>query len=314
MAEYAREEMHRFASVARPTVLTIGNFDGVHRGHQHLVRFVMQRARERGYAAGAVTLYPDPARVLRPSEPAQYLTSLEERLELLRGLGLDVVLPLTFTSEFAELSPRQFCALLQAELDLKLLIMGPDHAFGRSREATPERVAELGREMGFEVEVMPKALLEAGGAVSSTAIRAALAAGDLPAVESLLGRRYSLRGPVVGGQKLGRELGFPTANIAVTADRALPAFGIYATWAHLGEARYPSATSIGVRPSVDNTAERVSVETFIIDFDGDIYDRQLRIELVQRLRPEEKFDGLEALTKAIAADVARSREILAADQ
>ena len=195
------------AAPGRPSVITIGNFDGVHRGHQPR-RYSSSSAQRALDAAGAVTLYPDPARVLRPTEPAQYLTSLEERLELLRGLGLDVVLPLTFTSEFAELSPRQFAELLRAELDLKLLIMGPDHAFGRSREATPERVAELGQELGFEVEVMPKALLEAGGAVSSTAIRNALAAGDLPAVESLLGRRYSLRGPVVGGQRLGRELGF----------------------------------------------------------------------------------------------------------
>ena len=172
-------------------------------------------------------------------------------------------------------------------------------------------MAELGRELGFDVLLLPQALGESSGAVSSTAIRAALAAGELDRVAQLLGRRYSLRGPVVSGQRLGRTLGFPTANIAVTADRALPAFGIYATWAFVGETRYASATSIGVRPTVGG--EAMSVETFIIDFAGDIYDQHLRIELVARLRPEEKFDGLEALTAAIARDVEDARRILAAE-
>ena len=140
MSEFAREELRHFG-LGRPTALTIGNFDGVHRGHQHLVRFVIERARALGLAAGAITLYPDPARVLRPQEPPQYLTSLEERLELLHGLGLDLVLPLTFTSELAELSPRAFVTLLRDELAMRLLVMGPDNAFGRNRQATPEAVA-----------------------------------------------------------------------------------------------------------------------------------------------------------------------------
>ena len=308
MSEFAREELRHFRG-GRPVALTIGNFDGVHRGHQHLVRFVEDRARERNLSAGVVTLYPDPVRVLRPHEPAQYITSLEERLELLRGLGLDLVVPLTFTSEFAELSPREFTALLHSELDMRLLVMGPDHVFGRGREATPERVAALGEELGFEVIVMPQPLDVSGGAVSSTAIRNALAEGDIDKVTQLLGRRFSLRGPVVSGQRLGRTLGFPTANIAVTADRALPAFGIYATWAYVGETRYQSATSIGVRPTVGG--QTVSVETYIFDFDGDLYERQLRIEFVARLRDEEKFEGLEALTAAIARDVEDARRILA---
>jgi riboflavin kinase / FMN adenylyltransferase len=310
MSEFAREELRHFRP-ARGAALTIGNFDGVHLGHQHLVRFVIERARAEGLLSGAVTLYPDPVRVLRPQEPMQYLTSLEERLELLRSLGLDMVVPLTFTSELAELSPRAFVLVLRQELDLRLLVMGPDNAFGRNREATAESVAELGRELGFEVAVMPQPLAAPGSmTVSSTSIRAALGAGDLESVRVQLGRRYSIRGPVVAGERRGRGLGFPTANIGVTADRALPAYGVYATWAFVGESRYKSATSIGTRPQFGGL--RPTVETFILDFDGDLYDQTVRIELVERLRPELKFDSVEALIAAMDQDVARSREILKA--
>lgn len=260
----------------------------------------------------AVTLYPDPVRVLRPHEPMQYLTSLEERLELLRGLGLELVVPLTFTSELAELSPRDFVGMLREELGLGLLIMGPDNAFGRNREATPEKMRELGVQLGFQVEVMPAPLTAGAEAiVSSTSIRNALAAGDLESVTRQLGRRYSLRGPVVQGDQRGRTLNFPTANIGVTPDRALPAFGVYATWAYLGNEKLPSATSIGVRPHFEG--EKPSVETFIFDFDRDIYDEVLRIELVEHLRPELKFESLDALLAEMQNDVARSRDILSRD-
>jgi riboflavin kinase/FMN adenylyltransferase len=311
VSEFARQELQHFRR-SIGTALTIGNFDGVHLGHQHLVRFLIERARSLGLQPGAVTLYPDPVRVLRPHEPMQYLTSLEERLELLRGLGLEVVVPLTFTSELAELSPRAFVSMLRETLDLRLLVMGPDNAFGRNREATPEGMREMGEELGFAVEVMPAPLTTGQeAAVSATAIRRALQEGDLASVTRQLGRYYSIRGPVVGGEQRGRTLGFPTANIGVTADRALPAFGVYATWAYLGNEKLQSATSIGTRPHFEG--DKPSVETFIFDFDRDIYDQILRIELVEHLRPELKFDSLDALLEAMNGDVARSREILTAD-
>ncbi len=315
MSELARQELQRF-QVGTGTALTIGNFDGVHLGHQYLVRFLIERARALGLEPGAVTLYPDPVRVLRPHEPMQYLTSLEERLELLKGLGLELVAPLTFTSELAELSPRAFVTMLRESLDLRLLVMGPDNAFGRNREATPEGMQALGEELGFAVEVMPAPLTTGQeAAVSATAIRRALQEGDLASVSRQLGRYYSIRGPVVNGDHRGRTLGFPTANIGVTADRALPAFGVYATWAYLhgsgGDEKLQSATSIGVRPQFEG--EKPSVETFIFDFDRDLYDQILRIELVEHLRPELKFESLDALLEAMNNDVARSREILTAD-
>ena len=307
MSEFARAELHN-ASPGRPTALTIGNFDGVHLGHQHLVRHLIERAHALGLAAGAVTLYPDPARVLRPQEPMPYLTSLEERIELLDGLGLDLVVPLDFTSELAELSPEAFCTLLHGELDMRMLLMGPDNVFGRNREATPERVQAIGERLGFVVEVLPRPLDAGDSAVSATSIRRALAAGDLDTVVKQLGRPYSLRGPVVEGDRRGRTIGFPTANVAVTADRALPAFGVYATWAYLGETRHASVTNIGLRPTFNG--QRPRVETHIFDFDEDIYDRYLRVELVAFLRSEARFEGLEALKSQIAIDAARARAIL----
>jgi riboflavin kinase/FMN adenylyltransferase len=310
MSEFAREELQRFKA-GRPTAITIGNFDGVHRGHQRLVSHVIERARASGLAAGVVTLYPDPDKVLRPQQTLRYLTSLEERVELLRGLGLDVVVPLSFTSELAELSARGFAALLARELDMRLLIMGPDNAFGRNREGTPAHMAAAGTELHFECEVLPQALFEAEAPVSATAIRAALEAGDLETVERQLGRRYSLRGPVIRGDERGRTIGFPTANVAVTADRALPAFGVYATWAYVGAERFASVTNIGRRPTFDG--EHPSVETHIFDFNRDVYDHQLRIELVARLRPEQKFGGLEELKAQISRDTDEARQILAAD-
>jgi riboflavin kinase/FMN adenylyltransferase len=288
--------------------VTIGVFDGVHRGHQYLFGHLTRRSQALGLASGVVTLYPDPVRILRPNEPFCYLTSLEERLELLKATGLDFVAPLTFTSELAELGPADFVSMLFEELGMRLLLMGPDNAFGRNREGSPERLRELGETIGFNVEVLPDTLAAGETPIHATAIRAALAEGDLDSVERQLGRRYSIRGPVVRGEQRGRDLGFPTANIAVTPDRALPSFGVYATWAYLGETRYQSATSIGLRPHFDG--ETPTVETYILDFDAEIYGRTLKIELVERISPELKFEDLEQLKAKIAADVARAREIL----
>jgi len=304
MSEFAREELRRFTA-NRPTALTIGNFDGVHLGHQYLIRYLIGRANALDLSPGVITLYPDPARVLRPDEPMFYLTSLEERLELMRNLGLEVVAPLSFTSELAELTPAAFAQMLHDELNMRLLLMGPDNSFGRSRAGTPEHMAELGRKIGFEVEVLPEPLREDEKTVSATSIRAALAAGEVEQVARQLGRYYSLRGPVVHGEERGRQIGYPTANISITVDRALPAFGVYATWAYVGETRYASVTNIGRRPTFNGHI--TSVETHIFDFDRDIYDQTLRIELVAFIRPEQRFSGIEE----IRAQIERPHDLLA---
>jgi len=304
----SREELSRHAP-GRSLAVTIGVFDGVHLGHRHLIDTLKQRASERGLASGVVTLHPDPVQVLRPNMRIAYLTSLEERVELLRATGVDTVAPLTFTSEVAELSAFQFLELLHATLDIAYVLMGPDHAFGRGREGTPQRVAEVGEELGFEVEVLPAPLEGTSGAVSATAIRKALSEGEMEHVASLLGRPFSIRGPVVRGAERGRTIGFPTANIAVTPDRALPQYGVYITRAIVGAHTYASATNIGIKPTFVD--ERPAVETYILDFEGDLYGRDIRIEVLQRLRGEIKFDSIDELTAAIAADVQKTRDYFA---
>lgn len=304
----ARDELIRYAP-GRPCAITLGVFDGVHLGHHHLVAALKARAADRGLASGIVTLHPSPIQVLRPQIRVAYITSLEERVELLRAAGPDFVAPLTFTSEVAELSAFDFLAMLHGALDMKYMLMGPDNAFGRGREGTPARVSEIGHELGFELEVLEHSLDDGGDRVSATAIRKAIADGDMESASRLLGRPYALRGPVVHGAERGRTIGFPTANIAITPDRALPAFGVYVTRAYAGGKSYMGATNIGIKPTFDE--ERPSVETYLLDFEGDLYGKELRIELLHRLRGEQKFDGLDALVAAIGADVESARAYFA---
>ena len=304
----ATEELAHHAA-GRPTAITLGVFDGVHLGHRYLIDALKERAAARGLASGVVTLHPSPVQVLRPEVRVAYLTSLEERVELLRATGVDTVAPLTFTSEVAELSASDFLAMLHGALDMRFLLMGPDNAFGRGREGTPQRVAEVADELGFELEVLAQPLGGGNGRVSATAIRNAIGAGDMERAAALLGRPFSLRGPIVRGHDRGRAFGFPTANMAVTPDRALPAFGVYITRSHVGDRTYPSATNVGINPTFDDALP--SIETYILDFEGDLYGRELRIELLHRLRSEVKFDGIDALAAAIATDVAAVREYFA---
>lgn len=306
----ARRELSRIA-LGKRSAVTIGVFDGVHRGHQHLVSHLHTRARAEGLASVAVTFNPHPRTVLQPGSAITYLTSLEERVELLQSLGLDAVAVLSFTSELSQLSAEDFLALLTEELNMALLVVGPDFALGRGRTGTPEVAAKIGEELGFRVEV-PTLLTEDGGKVGSSAVREALSAGDVKLVARLLGRPFALRGPVVAGDKRGRELGFPTANIGMGLDHALPAYGIYVTRAYVRENSYQACTSIGVRPTFD-VEPRPTVETFIIDFNEEIYGEELRIELLDRIRGELKFDSAEALIERMQRDIEETKEYFRAE-
>jgi len=301
----ARRELSRIA-LGRPCAVTIGVFDGVHRGHQHLVGLLLQHAHQEGLASVAVTFNPHPRAVLRPGAAISYLTSLEERVELLQALGLDAVAVLPFTSELAQLSARDFLSLLVEELQMKLLVVGPDFALGRNREGTVGFLRSASETMGFRVEVAAL-LVEDGEKVGSSSVRYALTQGDVEQVARLLGRPFSLRGPIVRGARRGRSIGFPTANIALGPDRALPTFGIYITRAYLGENAHLSCTSIGVRPTFDAEATP-TVETYILDFDGNIYGQELRIELLHRLRDELKFDSVDDLVAQMHRDIESTRE------
>jgi riboflavin kinase/FMN adenylyltransferase len=301
--ELAREELAR-AAPGRPSAVTIGKFDGVHRGHRYLVGHLLERSRELGLAPVVITLHPHPITVLRPGTPITYLCSLEERVSLLHALGVESVGVLSFTSELAQLSYRDFVGLLVDQLDLKLLLVGPDFALGRDREGNIDSLRSFASERGFEVEEVPL-LSEDAAKVGSGAVREALARGDMETVAQLLGRPFALRGPVVRGEERGRKIGFPTANIAVAPDLAMPKFGVYVTRAYLGESTYDSVTNIGRRPTF--SGDRPTIETHLFDFDGDCYERELRIELLHRVRDEQRFDGIDALVAQIRRDAEEAR-------
>ena len=291
----------------RETLLTIGVFDGVHLGHRHLIRKLTQQATEDNLLSAVVTFNSNPKAVLSPRTKLARLTTLEERARLLRSLGVDLVIPLTFTTEVAALSAREFVIYLKQYLKMRGLLIGPNFALGRHREGNTVTLQSLGQELGFTVEVVKPLMLE-GSLVSSTAVRAALARGDMKTATKLLGRYFSLSGPVAAGVERGHILGFPTANIQVDAEQALPEDGVYATLAHVGDEVYQSVTNIGVKPTFGK-GER-TVEVHVIGFTGELYGQKLTIELVERLRPEMKFAGPEELSAQIKRDVEQARTIL----
>ncbi len=298
-AQLARDELAR-AATGRPSAVTLGKFDGVHRGHRYLVEKLLSRAAHKGLATSVVALHPSPITVLRPGTLVTYLCSLEERVALLRGLGAGSVGVLSFTHDIAQLSYRDFATLLRECLDMRLLLVGPEFALGRDREGTVERLREFGEERGFEVETV-QLLSEDGSKVGSGTVRAALARGDMETVSALLDRAFDLRGPVVRGEERGSKIGFPTANIAIAPDLALPKFGVYVTRSHLNGRTFASVTNIGERPTFG--AGLSTIETHILDFEGNCYDRELRIELLHRIRDEQRFADVNELVSQIARDV-----------
>jgi riboflavin kinase/FMN adenylyltransferase len=298
----------------RPTVVTIGKFDGVHRGHRHLLRTVVACAREHGWQAAVIILWPPPPEVLRPGTHVPRLGTLAERTEAIAAEGIDLLVLWPFTRELSRLSPREFIDLLCAHLDMRLLVVGSDFALGRERTGTPDVLKAIGAERGFEVSVIPP-LLEEGQVVSSTAIRTFLQAGDIGGAARLLGRWPTLTGLVVAGEKRGRALGFPTANLELQEPLLVPADGIYATFATVdpdtAPVTYPSVTSIGVRPTFHTSGHR-TVETYLCDYSGgELYSHPLRLHFVARLRDEQRFATVEALIEQMQQDVAQARQVLA---
>ena len=297
-----RQRLNR-VSPEKETVLTIGVFDGVHRGHSHLLQRLISRARPE-YQPAVLTFSNHPVTVLQPGREVSFLSTPEEKQRLLLSEGIDQVVSLEFTQELAQLSAREFVSLLVDNLKMKGLVIGPDFALGRNREGNAERLAELGRELGFFVDVLEPLLLEET-LVKSRLIRQKISEGDVATTGRLLGRDFALTGRVVTGDRRGRELGFPTANLDVSKSMAQPGDGIYATWAVVDGVRRPSATSIGVRPTFGLTQRLV--EVYILDFDGDLYGQELEVQFVDKLRDQEAFSNLEALVEQINLDVANTR-------
>jgi riboflavin kinase/FMN adenylyltransferase len=288
-------------------VVALGNFDGLHMGHQTILNTAIERARRERGTAFALTFDPVPAKVLAPDRAPRLILASEDKLELLRKSGIDSVLVINFTRELSQLTPREFVRTFLVErIAVRAVVVGHSVSFGHNRAGNATVMAELGRELGFDVMVVGPVTV-AGMEVSSTKVREVIADGDLRTAANLMGRAHFLSGPVVHGRERGRKIGFPTANIQSRTE-CLPPDGVYATRLILDDDPHPSITNIGMRPTFAEP-ER-TIEAHIFDFDRDIYDREVRLELIERIRPERKFDSGAALATQIAADLKRARAIL----
>jgi riboflavin kinase/FMN adenylyltransferase len=289
--------------------LTLGNFDGVHLGHQAILRRTITVARERGARAGLLSFHPHPASVLAPDRAPDLIAPLRGKLELLSAAGIDFVWIARFTPAFSRLGPESFVLdFLCARVDLAAMVVGYNVSFGRNREGNAERLAELGRRIGFSVEIVAPVMVN-GVRVSSTAVRAALAAGNVATATSLLGRPHRVWGRVVAGDRRGRTLGFPTANVAARG-ASLPGDGVYAVRASVSAGGYDGVANVGVRPTFG--ARGRTLEVHLFEFAGDLYGSRIRIEFITRIRGEMRFESPAALVQQITRDVEQARRVLAA--
>ena len=300
------------------SVITIGEFDGVHRGHQHIVARAAELGRERGLPVVAITFDPHPDEVVRPGSHPPLLCSLRRRAELLGSFGADAVCVLPFTLEFSRLDPDEFVrAVLVDKLHASAVVVGEDFRFGHKARGDVQLLDKLGEKYDYSAEGLPLLVLD-GVTVSSTAIRALLADGDVAGAARLLGRPHRVEGVVVRGHQRGRQLGFPTANVESPPHTAIPADGIYAGWlATLDEtgaqaSRWPAAISIGTNPTFDGQAR--TVEAYALDrTDLDLYGLHAAIDFAVRLRGTLRFDSIESLVEQMREDVDQAREICAPD-
>jgi riboflavin kinase/FMN adenylyltransferase len=286
--------------------LTIGIFDGVHRGHQEILRLLVEGAHAAGEPAVVLTFNPHPAVVLGGKSDFKYLATLEERAELLGSFGVDAVITQTFDRSLADQIAMEFMHRLSQALDLRHLVIGYDTALGRGREADATRLGEIGQELGYSVQVVP-ALTDTAGIISSTRIRRAILAGDVAAAASDLGRPFSITGPVVHGDGRGHTINIPTANIQIPADKIMPAFGIYACRAWVNGQPHSAATSLGVRPTFYGDPPAPTIEAHLLDFHQDLYGQEVKLDFMEYLRPEEKYESVDALLEQIQKDIAQTR-------
>jgi riboflavin kinase/FMN adenylyltransferase len=292
----------------RGAVVTVGTFDGLHRGHQRVLAEVVERARKGQLTSVLVTFDPHPLEIVNPAACPKLLTLPDEKQELLAGTGLDRVVMLPFTREVAQLSPEEFIRRLRAEHALKQLVLGHDHAFGRGRSGDEALVRRLGAAEGFEVAVVD-AVREDGQPISSTLIRAAVAHGELARAARWLGRPYGLLGRVVPGAGRGRTIGIPTLNLAPPDTRKLlPPDGVYAVWVWWRGTRYGGMMNQGPRPSFAEQGRTLEVHVF--DFAADVYGETVRVEWVERLRDVQAFPSRDALVAQLERDRQAARESL----
>ena len=289
------------------TLLTIGVFDGVHAGHRYLLEALQQQAAEKNLLSGVVTFNPHPQSVLHPRNQLLWLSDPEDRVKSLQKLGINLVAALTFTPEVAQLSAHEFMSLVKKHLRMRSIMVGPDFTLGRGQEGNIQLLRALGREMKFSVEVIPPYTIN-GEVVSSTLIRQALTQGDMGKVRRLMGHYFQIGGKVIASDRRGRILGFPTANLDIKPQQALPGNGIYATITQVDDKQFPSATNIGTRPTFGEGEK--NVETHLLNYKGDLYGKEIGVEFMQKLRDEQRFPSSEELKAQIRKDIREVEAIL----
>jgi riboflavin kinase / FMN adenylyltransferase len=291
------------------SVVTIGVFDGVHRGHQATIGDTVKRARDLGVRSVVVTFDPHPSEVVRPGSHPAVLTGAARKADLIEALGADALCVVPFTQDFSRRSPEEFVhEVLVEHLHAAQVVVGENFRFGHRAAGDLELLRRLGRTFGFAVEDAPLISAEEGTVFSSTYIRACVDAGDVSAATRALGRPHRLEGVVVRGDQRGRELGFPTANLLTDRYAAIPADGVYAGWLVRRDERLMTAVSIGTNPTFSGTERRV--EAYALDFDGDLYGERLALDFTARLRETRAYAGVEPLVAQITEDVAQARDLL----
>lgn len=295
-------------------VATMGNFDGLHRGHQALLGRLREEAARLDAPTMVITYHPHPRSVLRPEEPFHQIAPLSERLRILEELSIDYALVIPFDEDFAELTATEFVEeILWDALRVRAMYIGPNTAFGYKRGGDPSFLASEGQRLGFAVGVVDP-IFHRGRRIASSWVREAILRGDMEMAARLLGRHHGVSGEVVRGDERGRELGMPTANLHPEPGHLVPPPGIYATWVRLDDGRrLPAATSIGYRPTFD-TGEEITFEVHVLGLDEDLYGRRLDVGLVRRLRDELRFEHVAALKRQMNQDVEETRRVLGVDR
>lgn len=297
-------------------MVTVGEYDGVHRGHRTVISEMHRMAAERGCKTAVVTFDRHPASVVRPESAPLLLCDLDHKLELLAETGVDYTLVVEFDERQAAVPAEEFARSVLVDcLSARAVVVGADFHFGQGRRGNVDTLRAVGEESGYEVVGLPlvKQITGDGEVISSTSIRSALSAGDVEKAQRLLGRPFEVRGVVTSGDRRGRSIGFPTANLPTTPDLQVPADGVYAAWYTRPDGtQYPAAVNVGKRPTFYEFAERSLIEAHLIGFRGDLYDEQVRLSFVARLRGERRFDGIDELTTQLRKDVDDAAKILSA--
>lgn len=304
--------MQRYSSLTEPSLknswLTIGVFDGVHRGHQQIIRRLTAGAHANDAPAVVLTFDPHPAKIFGRGD-IKLLTLPEERIGLLASMGVDVVVVHPFDQDVAGTSAFDFMMQVKQHLGVTHMVMGYDSTIGKNREGNTTRLREIGLELGYTVEVVP-ALSDESGVISSTEIRKLIATGNVEEAARLMGHPYSLQGPVAHGDRRGRTIDVPTANVHYSPEKLIPANGIYACWAYLNGQTYCAAVNVGINPTFTPEKRTANVEAHLLDFQREIYGEELRLEFVARLRDELRFDSVDKLLEQIWKDIENTRRIL----